>query len=142
MTQETDQKTSNDVNMFTSIEEGFDKLHYNIERLMPAYTQSLSNFQQEFLNIWKNLMCSGIFIQRKYAENIGLDTTSNDLLIQITQKITEETSKAFEIHSNFTQTFLDTSMQNIKRITKNGNLYAKWNKKLLDSYMNFSRKTQ
>jgi hypothetical protein len=81
MTQETDQKTSNDVDMFTSIEEGFDKLHYNIERLTPAYTQSLSNFQQEFLNIWKNLMCSGISTQRKYAENIGLDTTSNDLLI-------------------------------------------------------------
>ncbi len=142
MNQETDQKTNNDVDVFTSVEQSFDEVHYNIERLTPVYAQSLSNFQQEFLTMWKNLMCSGISTQRKYAENIGLDTASNDFLTQIVQKITEETSKAFEIHSNFTQTFLETSIQNIKRFNENGNMYAEWNKKLLDYYMNFSRNTK
>ena len=142
MNQETDQKTNDDVDVFTSVEQSFDKVHNNIERLTPVYAQSLSNFQQEFLTMWKNLMCSGISTQRKYAENIGLDTTSNDFLTQIVQKITKETSNVFEIHSNFTQTFLKTSMQNIKRFNENGNMYAEWNKKLLDSYMNFSRKMQ
>ena len=142
MTQETDQKTNDDVDVFTSVEQSFDKVHNNIERLTPVYAQSLSNFQQEFLTMWKNLMCSGISTQRKYAENIGLDTTSNDLLTQIVQKITKETSEVFELHSNFTQTFLETSIQNIKRFNENGNMYAEWNKKLLDSYMNFSRKMQ
>jgi len=142
MNQETDQKTNNDVDVFTSVEQSFDEVHYNIERLTPVYAQSLSNFQQEFLTMWKNLMCSGISTQRKYAENIGLDTTSNDLLTQIVQKITKETSEVFELHSNFTQTFLETSIQNIKRFNENGNMYAEWNKKLLDSYMNFSRKIQ
>lgn len=142
MNQETDQKTNNDVDVFTSVEQSFDEVHYNIERLTPVYAQSLSNLQQEFLTMWKNLMCSGISTQRKYAENIGLDTTSNDLLTQIVQKITKETSEVFELHSNFTQTFLETSIQNIKRFNENGNMYAEWNKKLLDSYMNFSRKMQ
>ena len=142
MNQETDQKTNKDVDVFTSVEQSFDEVHYNIERLTPVYAQSLSNFQQEFLTMWKNLMCSGISTQRKYAENIGLDTTSNDLLTQIVQKITKETSEVFELHSNFTQTFLETSIQNIKRFNENGNMYAEWNKKLLDSYMNFSRKMQ
>lgn len=142
MNQETNQKTNNDVDVFTSVEQSFDEVHYNIERLTPVYAQSLSNFQQEFLTMWKNLMCSGISTQRKYAENIGLDTTSNDLLTQIVQKITKETSEVFELHSNFTQTFLETSIQNIKRFNENGNMYAEWNKKLLDSYMNFSRKMQ
>jgi len=142
MNQKTDQKTNNDVDVFTSVEQSFDKVHSNIERLTPVYAQSLSNFQQEFLTMWKNLMCSGISTQRKYAENIGLDTTSNDFLTQIVQKITQETSEVFELHSNFTQTILETSMQNIKRFNENGNMYAEWNKKLLDSYMNFSRKMQ
>ena len=142
MNQETDQKTNDDVDVFTSVEQSFDKVHNNIERLTPVYAQSLSNFQQEFLTMWKNLMCSGISTQRKYAENIGLDTTSNDLLTQIVQKITQETSEVFELHSNFTQTFLETSIQNIKRFNENGNMYAEWNKKLLDSYMNSSRKMQ
>ena len=142
MNQKTDQKTNKDVDVFTSVEQSFDEVHYNIERLSPVYAQSLSNFQQEFLTMWKNLMCSGISTQRKYAENIGLDTTSNDFLTQIVQKITKETSEVFELHSNFTQTILETSMQNIKRFNENGNMYAEWNKKLLDSYMNFSRKMQ
>ncbi len=142
MKQETDQKTNDDADVFTSVEQSFDEVHSNIERLTPVYAQSLSNFQQEFLTMWKNLMCSGISTQRKYAENIGLDTTSNDLLTQIVQKITKETSEVFELHSNFTQTFLETSIQNIKRFNENGNMYAEWNKKLLDSYMNFSRKIQ
>ena len=70
MNQETDQKTNNDVDVFTSVEQSFDEVHYNIERLTPVYAQSLSNLQQEFLTMWKNLMCSGISTQRKYAENI------------------------------------------------------------------------
>ena len=143
MNQKTNQKNNNnDVDVFTLVEQSFDKVHNNIERLTPAYTQSLSNFQQEILTTWKNLIGYGISVQRQYAEKIGLDTRSGDLLTHAAPRIAEETSRTFEMQSNFVQTFLETSMQNIQRFNENATMYVEFQKKIIDSYMNFSQRTK
>ncbi len=141
MNQESNQKNSN-VDVFTSVEQSFDKIHNNVERLTPVYTQSLTNLQQTVLTTWKNFMCSGISVQRQYAEKIGLDVRSGDLLTEIIQKMTEETSRTFEMQSNFIHTFLETTMQNTQRFNENTTMYAELNKKFIDFYMNFSQKSK
>ena len=114
----------------------------SVERLTPAYTQSLTNLQQEILATWKNLMCSSTFIQRQYAEQMGLNTSSVDLLTQIIQRMAEEISRAFEMQNNIVQTFLETSRQNIKRLNENTTMYTEWQKKFIDFNMNNVQKTK
>jgi hypothetical protein len=135
MSEKTDQKNKNndDVDVFTSVEQSFDKVHNSIDRLTPRYTQSLTNLQQEIHATWKNLTCSSISIQRQYAEKIGLNAISADLLTQIIQKMAEETNRSFEMQSNIVQTFLETSRQNIQRFNENAATYAEWQKKFMDS---------
>ena len=141
MREKTDQKNSNDdADVFTSVEQGFDKVHNSMEQLTPAYTQSLTNLQQEIHATWKNLICSGISIQREYAEKMGLNTSSIDLLTQMIQRMAEETNRSFEMQSNIVQTFLDTSRQNIQRFNENATMYTEWQKKFIDSYMNNTQK--
>ncbi|MDH3490083.1 MAG: hypothetical protein OEL56_06510 [Nitrosopumilus sp.] len=141
MSEKTDQKdSSDDVDVFTSVEQSFDKMHNSVERLTPRYTQSLTNLQQEIHTAWKNLTCSSISVQRQYAEKIGLNTISSDLLTQIIQKMAEETNRSFEIQSNIVQTFLEMSKQNIQIFNENATTFAEWQKKFIDPTMNDTEK--
>ena len=128
MNQESDKK-----DIFVSIGESFDKIHNSIEQSTPVYTQSLSNLQQEYLTAWKNMMCSNITLQQEYAEKIGLSTESTQITTQIIQKMTEGMLKGFKIQSEFIQTWLDTSKQNIHRINENSITFTEVNKKLINS---------
>jgi len=87
-------------------------------------------------------MCSSTFIQRQYAEQMGLNTSSVDLLTQIIQRMAEEISRAFEMQNNIVQTFLETSRQNIKRLNENTTMYTEWQKKFIDFNMNNVQKTK
>jgi len=113
--------------------ESFDKIHSSIEHSTPVYLQSLSNLQQEYLAAWKNMMCSNITLQQKYAEKIGLSTESMGKTTQIIQKMTEESVEGFKIQSECIQTLLDTSKQNIHRINENSTTFTEVNKKFINS---------
>lgn len=128
MNQETTKK-----NVFASMAESFDKIHSSIEHSTPVYLQSLSNLQQEYLAAWKNMMCSNITLQQEYAEKIGLSTKPMGETTQIIQKMTEEMLKGFKIQSEFIQTWLDTSKQNIYRINENSTTFTEVNKKFINS---------
>lgn len=128
MNQESDKK-----NVFVSMAKSFDEIHNSIEQSTPVYTQSLSNLQQEYFATWKNMVCSNITLQQKYAEKIGFSTESMEITTQMIQKITEEMLKGFKIQNQFIQTWLDTSKQNIHRIKENSTTFTEVNKKFIDS---------
>ncbi len=128
MNQESDKK-----DIFVSIGESFDKIHNSIEQSTPVYTQSLSNLQQEYLTVWKNMMCSNITLQKEYVKKIGLNTESKEITTQIIQKVTDEMLKGLKIQSKFIQTWLDTSKQNIHRINENSTTFTEVNKKFINS---------
>jgi len=119
--------------IFVSMTESFDKIHNSIEQSTPVYIQSISNLQQEYLATWKNMMCSSITLQQKYAAKIGLNTESMEKTTQIIQKMTEEMVKGFKIQNEFIRTWLDTSKQNIHRINENSTTFTEVNKKFINS---------
>ncbi len=127
---------STEKNIFESMAYGFDQIHNSIEQLTPRYTQSLSNLQQEYLTTWKNMVCSNITLQREYSKKLGLSTESMEIVTQIIQKMTKEVIKGFKVQSNFIQTWLDTSQQNIHAINKNSTTFSEVNKKCITSLTN------
>ncbi len=133
MNQESDKK-----DIFVSMTESFDEIHNSIEQLTPVYTQSLSNLQQEYLTVWKNMMCSNITLQKEYVKKIGLNTESKEITTQIIQKVTDEMLKGLKIQSKFIQTCLDTSKQNIHRINENSITFTEVNKKFINSLTSVS----
>jgi len=122
--------------IFVLMTENFYKIHNSIEQSTPVYIQSMSNLQQEFLDTWKNMMCSSITLQQRYAEKMGLNTESMEKTTQIIQKMTEEMAKEFKIQSEFVRTWLDTSKQNIHRINENSTTFTEVNKKFIYSLTN------
>ena len=99
--------------MFSAIADGFDEIHFSIEQQIPMYVQSWMNFQHEYMEAWKKIICSNISSQKQYAKNFGMNSTSINLTNQIIQKITKEMTKAIEFQSKIIETFFDVSKQNI-----------------------------
>lgn len=117
--------------IFTSMAQGFDEIHNTIEQSTPAYTQSISNLQQEYLATWKNIICSNISSQKEYAKKMGLSAESTEVVSEIIQKMTDEMVKSFKIQNQVIQTWLDTSKENIQRINDNSTTFVDANKKFM-----------
>lgn len=129
-------KIQNKNNIFESMLEGFDQIYYNIEQSTPVYTQSISNFQQEFLTTWKNLVHSNLSTQQEYFNKIGLTSESTEIISQIIQKMTDEMGMNFKLQNSIIKTWLDTSEQNIHAINDNSTSFSNVNKKFIESLSN------
>ena len=122
--------TMTNKDLFSAIAKGFDEVHSSIERLSPMYVQSWMNLQQEYMEVWKKIVCSNIGSQQQYAKKIGMNSNSISLTNQIIQEMTEEITRAMEFQGKWIQSFFDVSRQNIKGIRQSVEVYSEINKKL------------
>lgn len=129
-------KIQNKKDIFESMLEGFDQIHDNIEQSTPIYAQSISNFQQEFLATWKNLVHSNLSTQQEYFNKMGLTSESTEIISQIIQKMTDEIGMNFKLQNSIINTWLDTSKQNIQSINDNSTSFSNVNKKFIESLSN------
>lgn len=127
----SEDNTNKDI--FSTVEEGFDEVHSRIERLTPTFVQSWLNFQQEYMDAWKKIICSNISSQQKFAEKIGMNSNSINLTNQMIQTMTKNVTSVMELQSKMTQTFFDVSRNHIKGVTQNSEAYSEMNKKIINS---------
>ena len=114
------------------MEQHFNRIHNNIEQLIPTYVQSLSNLQQEYLSVWKNMMCSSLSMQEQYAQKIGMENSISKAPEMI-ENVLEEIERGFRIHSYFVQTWLDVSKHSIQGFNENYTAFVEENKKIIKS---------
>lgn len=126
----------NKKNIYQSMSSGFDQIHNTIEQSTPAFVQSLSNLQQEYFIVWKNIVSSNLSMQEKYAKKMGSSSESTKMTDQIIQKMTDEIVTNFKLQNNFMKTWLDTSKQNIHAINENSTSFSIINKKFIESLSN------
>ena len=114
------------------MEQHFNRIHNNIEQLIPTYVQSLSNLQQQYLSVWKNMMCSSLSMQEQYAQKIGMENSISKAPEMI-ENVLEEIERGFRIHSYFVQTWLDVSKHSIQGFNENYTAFVEENKKIIKS---------
>jgi len=129
-------KKENKKNIYQSMSAGFDQIHNTLEQSTPAFVQSLSNLQQEYFIVWKNIVSSNLSMQEKYAKKMGSSSESTKMTDQIIQKMTDEIVTNFKLQNNFMKTWLDTSKQNIHAINENSTSFSIINKKFIESLSN------
>ncbi len=126
----------NKKNIYQSMSAGFDQIHNTLEQSTSAFVQSLSNLQQEYFIVWKNIVSSNLSMQEKYAKKMGSSSESTKMTDQIIQKMTDEIVTNFKLQNNFMKTWLDTSKQNIHAINENSTSFSIINKKFIESLSN------
>jgi len=115
--------------------ENFGKYISEVERELPQYFQSVSNFQQEFLNTWKNTVESAMAVQREFATKAGIKTDVPDAALKIVQDATEEFVKARSVQNKIAIASIESARENVKTFNNSATAFTELNKNLVQSWI-------
>jgi hypothetical protein len=116
---------------FLAYHENMNKLFNGIKRSVPQYHQSITNIQQEYLQIYENVIDFAIVLQKKYIEKIGIATNIPEATLKVFWDTTEEFVKATRIQNQILLTTMDATQQIIKTFNDNTRAFSELNKNIM-----------
>lgn len=92
-----------------------------VKKTTPKYHQSMVNLQQDYVDAWRSVINSTIFLEQEYAKNTGYLADIPESAIQTIHEMTEASILAYLQHNQFifdttkiTKRTFDTFIQNTK----------------------------
>ena len=121
--------------VFSVCDESVDKLFSNIKHSVPQYHQSITTFQQEYLQAYENIVVSTIALQKEYAKKAGITTDIPQATLKVIHDTAEEFVKVASIQNQMTLATMDATQQNIKTFNDNAKSFANLNRNILQSWI-------
>ncbi len=118
--------------IYSVFQQSIDKYFKEVRSNAATYLQSVSNLQQEIVELRKNNVESAISLQKTIADNLGTDTKIPDESLDIAKNFAEQTTKAWNIQNQLMLTSLETLSKNIQAFNDNSQTFAETNSKLID----------
>ncbi len=118
--------------IYSVFQQSIDKYFKEVRSNAATYLQSVSNLQQEIVELRKNNVESAISLQKTIADNLGTDTKIPDESLDIAKNFAEQTTKAWNIQNQLMLTSLETLSKNIQAFNDNSQTFAEMNGKLID----------
>ena len=104
----------------------------NIERAIPLYHQSITNYLQESAELWKNLACSTLDLQKGFVKKTGLKTNMPESAIKIVNDLTKESTKAIDIQNKIAIASIDASKESLSTLNANAGEFSSINNEILE----------
>ena len=127
----TEAKTTKDI--FAVYQHNVDRFLDVIKQSVPRYHQSVTNAQQEYVDIWENITSSAISLQKEFVKKTGLAINMPEATLRITRDSTEEFIKGIAIQNQIMLASIDIAYQNLKSFNDNTKTFADLNKNILQS---------
>jgi len=121
--------------VFSVCDESVDKLFSNIKHSVPQYHQSITTFQQEYLQAYENIVVSTIALQKEYAQKAGITTSMPEATLKMLHNTTDEFVKVNSIQNQVVLATIDATQQNIKTFNDNAKSFADLNRNILQSWI-------
>jgi len=143
-TPEPESQSAKDTNDIYSVyQQSIDKYFKEAKSNAATYLQSVSDLQQEIIELRKNNVESAISLQKTMADKLGTNTKVPDESLKVTTAIAEQTTKAWNLQNQLMRTSLETLSKNIQAFNDNSQTFAELNSKLIDSWTSiFKQKNQ
>ncbi len=118
-----------------------DNMYTYVEKTIPQYHQSITNLAQEYIEVWKNISCSTIDLQRNFATRKGTTANLPDSSVKIVHDIEEESQKIIDVQTKVAIASIDATKQALSTINANSGEFAKLNKNIIEMWpsSNFSK---
>ena len=129
------EKQTNAKDIYGVCQQNVDKLFSGIKQQVPSYHQSVTNVQQEYLNVWENVIDSSITLQKEFARKAGITTNVPEATLKVIRDTTEEIVKVTSIQNKITLATIDATQQNIKTFNDNAKAFGDLNKNILQSWI-------
>ena len=130
---ETIQTNSKDI--FSTCHESVDRLFNGIKQSVPRYHQSITNVQQECLQVYETVMNSSITLQKEYLKKSGVVSNLPEVTVQIIYNITEKFVKASSVQNQTVLTTIDAIQQHIKVFNDNTKSFTDLNRNILQFWI-------
>lgn len=128
-------KTAETKDIFAVSKQNVDRFFDNVEKVTPKYLQSITNLQQEYIEVWKNAIDSTIALQREYANRTGINTNVPQATLKVIRDTTEEATKVFTVQNQIALAAIDATEQNVKTFNDNAKSFADLNRNILQSWI-------
>ena len=129
---ETTKVTSRDI--FSVYQENVDKMLNIVKKSIPQYHQSITNVQQEYLQIFENMINSSISLQKEFVTKVGIVSDAPTTL-KVIDDTTEEFVKSSSIQNQIALATIDATQQNIQTFNDNTKSFVDLNKNILQSWI-------
>ena len=120
-------------NDFYGLWKGYtDNVFSYVESTVPQYHQSITNLLQETIEIWKNIACSAIEIQRGFVAKAGLKSNMPQSAVKIVDDITKESKTVIDVQNKIAIASIDASKQSLNTLNANASEFAAINKGIIE----------
>ncbi|MGI9567274.1 MAG: hypothetical protein ACR2LL_09720 [Nitrosopumilus sp.] len=128
------QEATKDV--FGMYQENINNVFATINKEVPKFHQSVTDLQQQYMQICENTTKTTLSLQREVATKTGINMSIPDAVLATIRNTNEEITKAYSLYSQMVQTSIDTAKQNIKTFNDNAKSFADLNRNIVQSWMN------
>jgi len=128
-------KTQETKDVFGIYESTLDSGFATITKETPKFHQSITDLQQQCMQACENAMKTVISTQREFATKAGINANIPDAALNAIRDTSEQINKAYSLQSQFFQTSIDTTKQNIKTYNDNAKSFADLNTNIVKSWI-------
>ena len=136
------EQSGNSKDFFVVYQQNIEKLIDDVKQIVPKYHQSITNVQQECLNLCGNVISYAITLQKEYVRKLGLSSIMPEASIKIISGVVEQFAKVATIQNQIPLAAIDATQQNIKTFNENAKAFSDLNRNILESWFStfaFSR---
>ncbi|MFY3740287.1 MAG: hypothetical protein HMLIMOIP_000724 [Candidatus Nitrosomirales archaeon] len=108
-----------------------------VAKLQPAYTQSVTNLQQEYTEAFKRITEANISVQKEFANTTWGPGKFPAAMARNAGELAEAFLKAAVINNKAVIAGIDAARQNIKTFNDNVETFAKINLNLIKTWQSF-----
>ncbi len=131
--------TGESKDVFTVCKQNVAKFFSEVEKSTPRYQQSVANFQQDYVEAWKNVINSAITLEQEYANKAGLNTDLPEATLKTIRDITEQAIKAYETQNKIALGTAEGTTEAFNAFNENTKSFASLNKNIMESMRSVSQ---
>ncbi len=121
--------------IFSVCKKNVDKFFSEIEKSTPRYQQSVQKQQQDYLNAWKSVINSAIFLEQEYATKAGFNVDVPEATLSAIRELTQQAIKAYVAQNKVVMDSAEATKQAFNAFNENTKSFASLNRNIMGFLM-------
>lgn len=129
------EQQANPKDLFSAYQHGFNSIFNAVRQSVPQYHQSITNVQQEYLQVCENFVSTAVNMQKEFAKQAGINAAIPEAMTKVVKESANDLAKMTSIQNQMVLATIDATQQNIKTFSDNTKSFAELNKNVIQSWI-------
>lgn len=110
-----------------------DNTYSYFEKTIPQFHQTVSDYYQELIEIWKNIACSSVDIQKSLINKMGLKSNVPEAAIKIANELEEQTKTIIDAQSKISIASIKSAKDSLHTLNSSATEFNNLNKNIVQT---------